>query len=62
LTIFPETFRRPEALQQVLKWIRDWPFPLETKKQALSFWAETYAIHLTVDQWHYAIPEEIQHA
>ena len=62
LTIFPEVFRRPEALQQVLKWIRDLPIPLEARKDLLSFWAHTYTTQLTAEQWHYAIPEEIHYA
>lgn len=62
LLLFPETFRRPEAKDQVLKWVRDWPFPREAKKSALSLWAQTYNVTLSAEDWKYAIPEELSHA
>jgi hypothetical protein len=58
LLYFPETFRRPEAKVQVLKWIRDWPFPLEAKKSALTHWSKSFDVTLTAEDWKYAIPEE----
>lgn len=55
---FPETFRRPEAKVQVLKWLRDLPLPIEAKKSTLDLWAKTYLVALTFEDWKYAIPEE----
>lgn len=59
LLLFPETFRRPEAKDQVLKWLRDLPLPLEAKKATLTLWAQTYLVMLTQQDWQFTIPEEL---
>ena len=51
LLLFPPSLRRPEAKEEVINWIADWPFPLEAKKSGLRLWAETYNVQLSQADW-----------
>ncbi len=51
LLLFPTAFQRPEAKDEVIEWIANWPFPLEAKKSGLRLWAETYNVQLTQADW-----------
>lgn len=58
MLLFPPSFQRPEAKDDVVAWVSTWPFPLEAKKSALALWAKTFNVILTEADWHTAIPEE----
>jgi len=58
MLLFPPAFQTAEAKDQVIEWVRSWPFPLEAKKSALALWAKTFSVDLTRADWLRAIPEE----
>ena len=54
---FPPSFMNPDALEEVIEWLRALPIDHVDKKRELLTWASIVGVHLTGEQVLAALPE-----
>lgn len=50
--IIPEELMYPARLGDVMKFLKDWPAPGDTKRQVLFGWARVVGVKLNAGQYH----------